>query len=209
MPDIDLCVPYNDFGPGFYCTSDADAAGQWACSRGSSGFINRYDINLEFLKVLDLSDSGNNILTWLAVVLENRQFRITSPNVRRFLEHIKRNFRPDVDSADVIIGTRCDDSYFSFVRMFLNGKISYNQLKAAVSVGPASQQIVIRSKAAFEELQFVSCQRADSEVYYPKRKIKDQSVKAKCFADAQMGDAFGIGVLDILKEEVMPGDRRL
>lgn len=209
MPDIAMCVPYNDFGPGFYCTGDAMAAGQWACHRGSSGFINKYDIDLEDLKVLDLSDSGINMLSWLAVILENREFRISSPNVGRFVEYLRTNFWPDYEGSDIIIGTRCDDSYFSFVRMFLDGKLSYGQLKYAMTLGQAGQQIVIKSAAAFDALRFISCQRAEAAEFFPKRKIRDANARVACIAEKEMGRGDGLYIADILREEVMPGDRRL
>ena len=48
LPEFSKGTPYNDFGAGFYCTAHEDMAGQWACHRGSSGFINKYVIDIAF-----------------------------------------------------------------------------------------------------------------------------------------------------------------
>ena len=45
---------YNDFGLGFYCTSNADIAREWAAGRKSNGFVNKYSINDSGLRVIDL-----------------------------------------------------------------------------------------------------------------------------------------------------------
>ena len=57
MPDITLLhgsqkvieVPtllfgndHNDYGRGFYCTDSEEMAREWACKKGTDGFVNRY-----------------------------------------------------------------------------------------------------------------------------------------------------------------------
>ena len=43
-------------------------------------------------------------------------------------EYLMNTFHLDYKSADIIIGYRADDSYFSFASDFINGAISYRQL---------------------------------------------------------------------------------
>ena len=209
VPDITKGVLYNDFGPGFYCCESPENAGEWACHRGSGGFINRYVIETDGLNILDLSSEHHTLMNWLAVVLENREFRISSANVGRFVNHLKNYFRPDIEGSDIIIGTRCDDSNFSFVRLFLDEKLSYGQLMSLVRNGSAGAQVVIRSERAYDRLRFETCSRADADVYYPKRKKKDYNSRITCIAQMEIGDRDGLFMHQLLREEVRPGDSRL
>ena len=57
----------NDFGPGFYCTESIDLAKEWAVSSLQNGFANRYTLDTEYLKILNLNTPGYTILNWMAV----------------------------------------------------------------------------------------------------------------------------------------------
>ena len=70
--------PHNDYGLGFYCTENIELAKEWACSETEAGFVNAYDLNLDGLSVCNLSN-GYHILNWLAILLENRTFDLSSP----------------------------------------------------------------------------------------------------------------------------------
>lgn len=49
----------NDYGQGFYCTSDKALAKGWACiDDAKDGFVNEYRIDRDGLKVLDLSEQN-------------------------------------------------------------------------------------------------------------------------------------------------------
>ena len=65
--------PYNDYGVGFYCTEDPDMAKEWGVSREKSGYANRYEIDCDGLKSLNLNAEGLCVLHWLAVLLQNRE----------------------------------------------------------------------------------------------------------------------------------------
>ena len=45
----------NDFGLGFYCTESEALAKEWAVSSLRNGFANRYILDTEYLKVLNLN----------------------------------------------------------------------------------------------------------------------------------------------------------
>lgn len=78
-----LCRPYNDYGPGFYCTPYAELAREWACpQRGKDGIANRYELDLGGLGVLDLEAEGCSVLTRLAVLVSNRPVQVSSPIAR-------------------------------------------------------------------------------------------------------------------------------
>ena len=44
-PDLLHGHDHNDYGRGFYCTTDLQLAGEWACKQNNDGFINRICID--------------------------------------------------------------------------------------------------------------------------------------------------------------------
>ena len=69
--------PYNDYGPAFYCTREQDMAREWASAKDRDGYLNAYSFDSDSLDILDLSNY--TVLHWLAVLLENRTFRLSYP----------------------------------------------------------------------------------------------------------------------------------
>lgn len=74
---------YNDYGQGFYCTEHIALAKEWACNEGIDGFANTYELETSGLKVLNLSSNEYTILHWLALLMDNRRFRVSTPVMRR------------------------------------------------------------------------------------------------------------------------------
>lgn len=66
----------NDFGLGFYCTKDINLAKEWAVSSLKDGFANKYILNIEYLKILNLNSSEYTILNWIAILVEHRLFSL-------------------------------------------------------------------------------------------------------------------------------------
>ena len=62
----------NDYGYGFYCTKEIELANEWACPDNNDGYANEYELDLNCLKVLDLSDKKYHILNRIALLLKNR-----------------------------------------------------------------------------------------------------------------------------------------
>ena len=141
---------YNDYGIGFYCTEHIELAKEWACTEDVDGFVNKYEIDLSNLKVLNLSSDEYTILHWLAMLMKHRKVRLSTPVMKRGREWLIEHFLPDTKEYDVIIGYRADDSYFSFARAFVNNEISLNQLSYAMRLGKLGEQVVLKSKKAFE-----------------------------------------------------------
>ena len=134
--------PNNDYGLGFYCTETLDLAKEWACSAETDGYANKYTLDMSDLAVLSLTGGDYNILNWLAILLENRKFRIGGDVARQARDYIFKNFGIDYKSYDVIKGYRADDSYFSFASAFLNNTISLSQLERAMVLGKLGEQVV-------------------------------------------------------------------
>lgn len=115
-PEYGLVKPNNDYGRGFYCTRSVELAKEWACAGLDDGFANRYTLTTDGLLFLDLSQPPYTILNWLAMLVENRRFQPTTAVAAQGIEYLKQVFLPDASQADVIVGYRADDSYFSFAR---------------------------------------------------------------------------------------------
>ena len=85
---------------------------------------------------------------------------------------------PDITDADVIIGYRADDSYFSFAEDFINNTISLRDLTLAMQLGALGEQVVLLSKHSFNRIEFINYEVADYRVYYYKRFKRDQNARA-------------------------------
>ena len=200
---------YNDYGRGFYCTEHIDLAKEWACTEDVYGFVNKYEIDLSNLKVLNLSSDEYTILHWLAILMKNRKVRLSTPVMKRGREWLIEHFLPDTKDYDAIIGYRADDSYFSFARAFVNNEISLNQLSYAMRLGKLGEQVVLKSKKAFDEIMFVSYEVCDNTIYYAKRKARDDEAREAFNAELEKEDLNGLFMRDIIREEVKPDDARL
>lgn len=200
---------YNDYGQGFYCTEHIELAREWACSEGVNGYANRYEIESDDLRILNLLSERYNILNWLALLMYHRKGRLSSPISRRGREYLIQNFLPDFESYDVIVGYRADDSYFSFARSFLSNEISLFQLGYAMRLGKLGEQFVLKSKEAFESIQYIGYTVADHAVYYAKRKARDDEARAAYLKELEKEDMNGIFMRDIVREEMKQDDPRL
>ncbi len=200
---------YNDYGRGFYCTEYPELAGEWACSEGVDGYVNRYEIETEDLSILRLSSDDYTILNWLAILLKNRQFRLSSPIEKRGREYLIQYFLPEYEQYDAVIGYRADDSYFSFARSFIGNGISLKQLAYAMKLGRLGEQFALRSEKAFDAIRFLDYTIADSSVYYAKRRIRDAEAREAYKRELENEDMNGIYLRDIIREEMKADDARL
>ena len=200
---------YNDYGKGFYCTAHDELAKEWACTENADGYANKYEMDTAGLAVLNLSSDEYTILHWLALLMEYRKFRVSTPVMKRGADWLKAHFLIDLKQYDAVVGYRADDSYFSFARAFVNNEISLTQLSYAMRLGKLGEQFVLKSPAAFERLQFVSYEMADNTVYYAKRKARDDAARAAFHAELERDDMDGLYMRDIIREGVQPNDPRL
>lgn len=201
---------HNDYGLGFYCTENLNLAKEWACTEENSGYANCYQLNLSGLTVLNLSEHRYHILNWLALLLQNRVFKISNDLAAEGREYILDTFLPEYAQEDIIIGYRADDSYFSFANAFLNNTISLAQLEKAMYLGKLGEQIVLKSERAFEQLMFQEAIYAEKETYYPKKMSRDQGAREEFRSERgkrRVKDA--VYLIDILREEWQNNDARL
>lgn len=200
---------YNDYGRGFYCTEHPELAKEWACTEGTDGYVNQYELETESLKILNLSDEEYTILHWLSLLMEFRKLRLSTPVMRRGAVWLKEHFLTDLSGYDAVIGYRADDSYFSFARAFVNNEISLKQLSYAMKLGKLGEQFVLKSEKAFEKIQFLSVVSVSHKIYYVRRKARDEEARAEYLAQLDTEDMDGLFMRDLIREEVMPDDPRI
>lgn len=200
----------NDYGLGFYCTENEELAKEWACSSESDGYANKYSIDLTGLSVLSLTNGEYNILNWLFVLLENRQFRISGDIATQAKEYIFDNFAIDYKKYDVIKGYRADDAYFSFANAFLNNTISVSQLEKAMVLGKLGEQVVAISQKAFDAFEFIEATVAPNEMYLPKKMARDSAARDEFKKEKSRGSVLTEKyILDIIREGWKNDDERL
>lgn len=110
-------------------------AKEWAVSSLRNGFANRYSLDTEYLKILNLNSPDYTILNWIAVLVEHRLFAIKNPAAQRAKRYLIENFGVNVNAYDLIIGYRADDSYFDFAASFLNNGISGAAARKCYALG--------------------------------------------------------------------------
>jgi len=210
-PEFGKGNPRNDYGSGFYCTENLELAKEWAAGSRLGGFANAYELDASELQMLDLSDPGFGIMDWLALLVNNRIFGITSPLADEAKNYLCTHFLPDIELYDVIKGYRADDSYFTFAMDFLSSTISIRQLQRAMALGELGEQYMIKSRKAFSLLRYISSEPADGEIYYSKRLTRDKDARDRYLRGERniTRRADDIFMLDILRGEMKRGDARL
>ena len=202
--------PNNDYGLGFYCTQEIELAKEWSCAGVQGGVVNHYELDTNGLNIMRLSSDEYNILNWLAILINNRTFSISAPIAVEAKEYLNQEFLTFYEQYDVITGYRADDSYFSFAKAFLSGTISLEQLSKAMHLGELGEQVVLRSKRAFEQVQFLKYELVKSEIYYPKRTARDQTARDNFKQESGNVRVYNsVYILDILRERWRNDDPRL
>lgn len=200
----------NDYGRGFYCTENMELAKEWACSQGTDGHANIYNLDLTGLKVLELNRPPFNVLNWLAILADNRTYWEKNSISEDAKNYLKENFLIDISMYDIIIGYRADDSYFTFAKNFVANTISLQQLREAMLLGKLGNQIVLKSKRAFDQLDFVGTESAPADIYYNLKINRDKAARDEFRNSVRKrpnrNDLF---MLDIMREEIKDGDQRL
>ena len=198
----------NDFGLGFYCTESEGLAKEWAVSSLRNGFVNKYTLDTEYMRILNLNSPEYTILNWIAVLVEHRVFSIKTPVARRAKQYLIDNFRINVNAFDVITGYRADDSYFDYAESFLNNGISVEQLARAMRLGKLGEQIVIKSQFAFSRLKFEGFDVAEKEEFYVRRKSRDDEAN-RLYFEMLEEESDGLYIQDIIRGGIKNDDPRI
>ena len=198
----------NDFGLGFYCTQSNDLAKEWAVSSLRDGFSNRYTLNTEYLRILNLNCSDYTILNWIAVLVEHRLFSIKTPIARRAKRYLIEHFGVNVNAYDLVLGYRADDSYFDFAEAFLNNAITVEQLSRAMRLGKLGEQIVLKSRFAFDRITYEGFEPAEKNRYYVIRKARNDEAN-QTYLDILEEEVDGLYMQDILRGGIANDDPRI
>ena len=198
----------NDFGLGFYCTESDELAKEWAVSSLCDGFSNKYTLDTEYLKILNLNSPEYTILNWIAVLIEHRLFAIKTPVARRAKQYLIDNFSINVNAYDLITGYRADDSYFDYAEAFINNGITVEQLARAMKLGKLGEQIVLKSKFAFSKINFEGFDVAQKDTYYVLRKSRDDAAN-KMYLEMLEEESDGLYIQDIIRGGITNDDPRI
>ena len=207
-PTFGLGRKNNDFGLGFYCTESNDLAKEWAVSSLRDGFSNRYTLNTEYLRILNLNCSDYTILNWIAVLVEHRLFSIKTPIARRAKRYLTEHFGVNVNAYDLVLGYRADDSYFDFAEAFLNNAITVEQLSRAMRLGKLGEQIVLKSRFAFDRIKYEGFEPAEKNRYYVIRKARNDEAN-QTYLDILEEEVDGLYMQDILRGGIANDDPRI
>lgn len=210
IPKFGMGKANNDYGLGFYCTEDPDLAREWAVRRERDGFVNKYTLDETGLRILNLESPEFTSLNWIELLLSHRVFEPSTPLALEAVAYLHRYFHTDIDDADVIVGYRADDSYFSYAQDFIEGSISCGQLYEALRLGKLGLQYVLKSKRAFDRIRFEESEPVLSQVWYPKRETRDRNARRDYYKmDTMRFIRNDLYMVQILDEEVKPGDLRI
>ena len=184
---------HNDYGLGFYCSSNKTLAKEWAARKGGIGFINSYTIRDDGLKILDLTKPPfNYVLYWVALLMHNREISIDlKNNYPRELKYLEDKYLIDVSKYDVVIGYRADDSYFRFPEAFIRSEITLESLNKIFLAGDLGKQFVLISEKAFKNLKFKDYEEVaaiNREGYYKRKNTAD-----KIFEELLKSDRYSRG----------------
>lgn len=185
--------PKNDYGLGFYCTEEIEIAKEWSVNLNKDGYLNIYELDMTGLTILDLTSDEYNTLHWTNILIQNRTFSIKNDIASEGKKYLNEHFSLDYENFDIIKGYRADDSYFTFAQAFLNNTISCQRLSEALKLGELGEQIVIKSKKAFDHLKFIGQVKAEAGTYYPLRKERIEKAR-----DAFLNDKKGVKLTDAL-----------
>lgn len=209
-PTFGLGKIHNDYGRGFYCTESRDMACEWAVGFDHDGYVNKYELDIADLRLLDLNSEEYVALHWLATLLQNRWFDVRSPLAREARAYLIETFPVSISDADVIVGYRADDSYFTFAQDFISGSISYRQLRNAMQLGELGLQFVVKSEKAFQRIRFLSAEQSLRSSWLPRREQRDRNARERYFdyerSNRKKGDLY---IQQIIDEGMGPNDDRL
>ena len=181
---------HNDYGLGFYCSPNKELAKEWAARKTGHGYINRYQIRDDRLKILDLTKPPyNDVLNWVALLMHNRELSFDlRNNFPRELKYLDDKYLIDVSKYDIVIGYRADDSYFRFPEAFVRSEITLESLNKIFKAGDLGKQYVLISERAFNLIHFLDYKEVfeDSRVDYYSRK----SGADKIFTDLLNADRY-------------------
>lgn len=210
-PKLNLGKPNNDYGRGFYCTEDIERAREWAAGHSDSlCYVNKYNLDIKGLQILNFRDSQYNILHWITVLIEHRQLAMYKLPIaaKQAYNYLVQKYHICISDYDIVIGYRADDSYFAFARDFLLNILPLEDLKRAIVLGHLGEQLVLISKKAFSQLNFLGVEIVNRDKYYKLFMSRDLQARNSYF-DMSVETKNPHFIQQIMREDWSVGDERL
>ena len=208
-PDVLYGKKNNDYGQGFYCSESAELAREWACPREKDGILNRYCLETDGMRVFHLKgESEEALLIWISVLLSNRKLNLDTENARASARFLQSRYLMSLETADLVIGYRADDSYFDYAESFVNNGISVEQLAMAMRLGKLGEQIVLKSKFAFSHLHYEGFENAEKDKYYILRKARNEEAN-QLYPRMLEEESDGLYIQDIMRGGISNDDPRI
>jgi len=193
----------NDYGYGFYCTTNIDMAKEWANRKSDNGFANKYSFDDRNLKILDLTDKSKySVLNWIAILMHNRDIDQSSKIVyKEAFEYLEKHYYINTLKYDVVIGYRADDAYFRFPMMFVSNNLTLEKLEEIYLNGKLGKQYVLVSEKAFKRVKFIKAIVATSP--YHERYLSRVGNASNRFYRLEYEDRFAKGkrIRDLIEED--------
>ena len=192
----------NDYGPAFYTTTNYEDACIWASKNNTSCYVNEYEINLNGLKILDLTNKEKySVLNWIAILLSNRSLEHSFSMLNRDkIKKIISKYGLNLNDYDVVIGYRADDAYFRFPKEFVIGNLSLEDLEEVFKLGSLGKQFVLVSQKAIDKLIFKKASLTNEKYvgrYF--KQVKDATTLFDEILKKSINDEVGTRIGDLLK----------
>ena len=176
-PLLGLGKVFNDYGQGFYCCEDKEIAKEWASKENKDGFVNGYSLNLEGLRILDLTNKKYSVLNWIAILLKYRIFNLQDEIAMDARDYIIDHYSIELSEYDLVKGYRADDSYFSYAQSFVENSLPLATLGEALKLGHLGIQIVLKSNRSFEQLGFEGAEPVNTNFYHLRFLLRDLAAR--------------------------------
>ena len=135
-------------------------------------------------------------------MIKNRKFDITGAIAQLSYNWLIEHCSIDISNADVIIGYRADDSYFSYAKDFVNNTLSLEELRSALRLGNLGNQVVLKSCKASKSIQFIGYEEVDYIEYNMKYKERDRLARSAYFnRDTELA-LNGIYIMDLIRGRI-------
>ena len=172
----------------------------------SCKLLNRvYAFDDRGLRITDLCSSQYTTLHWLSLLINYREFDTGSVILHQAREDISTNFPVDYQSCDCIAGYRADTVNFTLAQLFLNDKLSLQDLRHYLTVDSTGKQFVLKSNRAFDRISYVGYITSSSDIY-PARAAREINILSKALKSERKA---GMYISRMISEEIRAYDPRL
>lgn len=192
--------PTNDYGLGFYLTPSREMAKLWVTQYSGGGYLIEYEVDLSNFNILRLNTiEDRDVLIWLSILISHRFSKDERDKYKKEIEFLEKKYSINIDSYDLIIGYRADDSYFDYSRDFVANELSLELLKDAMMLGRLGVQYVLKSEKAFKHIKCLSIERVEHTNEYNSFRNK---TKLEYLTIKKEDDVYNTYFRDIMRKEL-------